>query len=82
MRSVLEPSTEKPSTTGLLPMEIEQGIPCCCGHRLVRPNMREIWYWQNHSTAGCTLELPDLICWCGLKRSEHVDGHNWKGGER
>lgn len=77
-KSVLGPPTGKPSTVGLLPSEIESGVPCSCGHRLVRPNMREMWYWQTHSLEGCTLILPDLVCWCGLKRSEHIDGHQWK----
>lgn len=74
-RSVLEPPIGSPSTVGLLESEIKEGLPCACGHRLVRPNMRELWYWQTHSLKVCTLELPDIVCWCGLKRSEHVDGH-------
>lgn len=73
--SVLDAPKSKPSTVGLLPTEIKEGVPCCCGHRLVRPNMREMWYWQTHSLKECTLTLPDLVCWCGLKRSEHRDGH-------
>lgn len=34
------------------------------------------WYWQYHTRTKCTVELPDLTCWCGLKRSEHNTGHD------
>lgn len=34
------------------------------------------WYWQRHARDGCTLELPNIRCWCGLLRSEHVTGHD------
>jgi hypothetical protein len=75
-RSVLTRSSEPPSAQGLLPMEIEACVPCSCGHRLVpRDGGAHSWYWQHHSVNLCTLQLPDEICWCGRRRSEHVDGH-------
>jgi hypothetical protein len=34
------------------------------------------WYWSRHTRVACTLELPNLKCWCGRLRSEHIDGHD------
>ena len=53
---------------------------CACGHFILSsayPEAQTVhtWYWQTHSVGGCSLELPDSICWCGLKRSEHINGH-------
>jgi hypothetical protein len=77
VRNVLERSAAPPSTIGLTDYEIARRVPCACGHRLVPPNpeVSVRWYWQLHSVSGCSLELPDVTCCCGLKRSEHVDGH-------
>ena len=49
-----------------------------CKCKLKEVNGTDIisWYWQEHSAALCTVELPNLRCWCGLLRSEHVEGHN------
>ena len=33
------------------------------------------WYWSRHTRVVCTMELPNLKCWCGRLRSEHLDGH-------
>ena len=80
MRSVLDKPTD-PSKAMLLPIELEKAVVCACGHFFVDRNARCYWYWQTHSLGGCTLELPDVVCWCGLKRSEHIDGHNWSAQE-
>lgn len=80
MRNVLERSDVEPSTTGLLKIEIAECVRCSCGHRLVKQGTISCWYWQRHSEHTCTLELPDLTCWCGLRRSEHVDGHRASDG--
>ncbi|MGB4782450.1 MAG: hypothetical protein WBH61_10535 [Candidatus Methylomirabilis sp.] len=49
---------------------------CDCGlHEVPRAISGVQSYWQRHSREGCTLELPDKLCWCGLKRSEHITGH-------
>lgn len=50
---------------------------CKCGLKKIPAGADGIhWYWQLHSRTGCTLELPDSKCWCGLKRSEHINGHD------
>lgn len=61
---------------GLMDCEMQGADPCACGMGYI-PKRAEgvIWYWQRHSRKQCTLELPDKQCWCGLKRSEHIDGH-------
>lgn len=65
-----------PSLVGTLNCELEGATPCMCGHRWIPARVDRVsWYWQMHGRDRCTLELPDLVCWCGLKRSEHVDGH-------
>lgn len=74
--SVLDPATTV-SSTGLLPIEIEGARTCNCGHMLIPKHYASVsWYWQSHGLDRCTLELPDLVCWCGLKRSQHINGHN------
>lgn len=52
-------------------------VRCVCGEHEIPKAIDGInWYWQHHSRTGCTLELPDIVCWCGLKRSQHKqDGH-------
>jgi len=51
-------------------------VKCACGMKEVPAAIDGVqWYWQSHSRTGCTLELPNLVCWCGLKRSEHITGH-------
>lgn len=76
MKSVLDEPCGAPSTTGLMPIEIEGASPCKCGHLMIPKRSDSVsWYWQSHGLRVCTLELPDLVCWCGLKRSEHIDGH-------
>jgi len=55
---------------------IMPAVKCICGQMDVPAAIDVVqWYWQHHSRTGCTLELPDLVCWCGLKRSEHLNGH-------
>jgi predicted nucleic acid-binding Zn-ribbon protein len=50
--------------------------PCKCGQRQVPRGTDGVsWYWQRHSREACTLELPDAVCPCGLRRSEHIHGH-------
>lgn len=79
MRTSVLDRAEVPDLTGMLPGEIEGAEPCSCGHRLIRKGVDvsyvSHWYWQTHSQTRCTLELPDLVCWCGLRRSQHVSGH-------
>lgn len=54
---------------------------CKCGQHEIPARFDGInWYWQRHSREGCTLELPNSVCWCGLLRHEHTDGHQ-KGVE-
>jgi hypothetical protein len=49
---------------------------CKCGLKEIQDGIGGIsWYWQMHRREACTLELPNSLCWCGLLRSEHVDGH-------
>lgn len=49
---------------------------CKCGQREVPAGCDGVrWYWQRHGRDACTLELPNKRCWCGLLRSEHIDGH-------
>lgn len=50
---------------------------CHCGqHSMERPDIHGInWYWSEHTREACTLELPNVRCWCGRLRSEHIDGH-------
>ena len=49
---------------------------CKCGQREIPPGAHAVsWYWQTHGRDACTLELPNVRCWCGLLRSEHIDGH-------
>lgn len=50
---------------------------CHCGqHSMERPDIHSInWYWSKHTREACTLELPNVRCWCGRLRSEHIDGH-------
>jgi hypothetical protein len=56
-------------------------VKCPCGQHDIPAAIDGIqWYWQRHARTGCTLELPDLVCWCGLKRSEHIKGHADKTG--
>ncbi len=80
MPSVLDPPSGPPSSFALLDIELEHAKPCQCGHLLI-PRRHDgydygvQWYWQRHSVKLCQLELPDLVCWCGLKRSEHIEGH-------
>lgn len=51
-------------------------MACHCGQQKIPIPFDGVnWYWQYHGRKGCTLELPDTVCWCGLKRSEHIDGH-------
>jgi hypothetical protein len=72
MKSVLD----KPTNASVaLIWDKEQLVFCKCGHFLVNLGVTHNWYWQTHNAKVCTLELPDLVCWCGLKRSEHIDGH-------
>ncbi len=50
--------------------------PCKCGLRQLRAHEGgHSWYWQLHTREKCTLELPNARCWCGLLRSEHLEGH-------
>jgi len=49
---------------------------CACGLMPVPSGFDGVrWYWQRHARDTCTLELPNTRCWCGLLRSEHVEGH-------
>lgn len=50
--------------------------PCKCGQHQI-PDWADVvsWYWQKHGRTGCTLELPNERCECGLLRSEHITGH-------
>jgi len=49
---------------------------CLCGLKEVAAGVDGVqWYWQRHTREGCTLELPNKRCWCGLLRSEHLTGH-------
>ena len=49
---------------------------CKCGGHTVPAGCDGVqWYWQRHGRDACTLELPNLRCWCGLLRHEHVTGH-------
>ncbi len=56
------------------------GLPkqqCKCGQQEVPAGAHGVnWYWQNHARDKCVLELPNLRCWCGMLRSEHIDGHD------
>ena len=53
----------------------KQGM-CKCGQMQVPAGVDGVnWYWQRHARDGCTLELPNTRCWCGLLRSEHINGH-------
>ena len=63
---------------GVMDVEMKNGAdPCACGAGWIPKSYGRIhWYWQIHGRDVCTLELPDKQCWCGLKRSEHVDGHS------
>lgn len=73
--SVLDEADE-PNSFGLFDFEIKTAVVCACGHQLIPAHAgRIIWYWQEHGRDRCTLELPDLTCWCGLRRSEHIKGH-------
>jgi len=50
--------------------------PCACGLREIPSGVDGVqWYWQRHAREGCTLELPNHRCSCGLLRSEHLEGH-------
>lgn len=49
---------------------------CKCAQMEVPAGIDRVkWYWQVHGRDACTLELPNKRCWCGLLRSEHIDGH-------
>lgn len=52
---------------------------CKCGlHIIPTPFDGVRWYWGRHAVNECTMELPNLRCWCGRLRSEHQDkfGHD------
>lgn len=56
--------------------EEERAERCQCGMGLIPEGASQInWYWQKHRRDVCVVELPNRICWCGLRRSEHEDGH-------
>jgi len=56
---------------------------CFCGQKVIDAGVDKIsWYWTNHGRMECTLQLPDNKCWCGLKRSEHIEGHNPEAVEK
>ena len=49
---------------------------CNCGFVDIPEGFHVVsWYWQEHSVKACTLQLPNVKCWCGLLRSEHIEGH-------
>lgn len=55
---------------------------CQCGLHEVSAGADGVrWYWQRHTREGCTLELPNKMCWCGLLRSEHITGHSAQSGK-
>lgn len=57
--------------------------PCKCGLKTIPAYADAIsWYWQMHARDKCTLELPNERCWCGLLRSEHLEGHADKQSEK
>lgn len=55
---------------------MKPSVKCHCGQRVIPENIdRVYWYWQAHGRGICTLELPNSMCWCGLLRHEHINGH-------
>jgi hypothetical protein len=57
-------------------MHGDEGPRCHCGLHRIPPSFTGVrWYWSVHRADACTLELPNLRCWCGLLRSEHQQGH-------
>lgn len=66
---------------GLFDSEMDGADPCDCGAGWIPKRIDGVmWYWQRHSRTGCTLELPNSRCWCGLLRSEHIEGHRKLNG--
>lgn len=52
------------------------GGRCNCGLHIIPAGFDIVkWYWQEHGRNVCTLQLPNERCWCGLLRSEHIEGH-------
>jgi hypothetical protein len=52
---------------------------CKCNLHTVPAGIDRVnWYWARHAREECTVELPNLVCWCGRTRAEHQnkDGHN------
>lgn len=71
--SALAPSGAAEALEG---KKIQPEGACKCGAHTVPEWADGVqWYWQRHARDTCTLELPNLRCWCGLLRSEHVKGH-------
>ncbi len=49
---------------------------CHCGlHHIPAHIDGVIWYWARHARDACKLDLPDTVCSCGRRRSEHQDEH-------
>ena len=70
------PSAIAPRETDPYKRNPEKGR-CKCGLKEVPAGCDGVqWYWQRHARYACTLELPNLKCWCGRLRSEHIDGHD------
>jgi hypothetical protein len=56
--------------------EVGIEVSCKCGlHKIPAWANGVSWYWQLHKRDVCMLELPNIRCWCGLLRSEHLEGH-------
>lgn len=64
-------------------MENETEARCACGLHTIAAGVHGVnWYWAVHTRKRCSLDLPNVRCWCGRLRSEHQDEHGHEPGAR
>lgn len=52
---------------------------CKCGLHIIPETITGVkWFWARHTKETCTVELPNIRCWCGRLRTEHQndEGHD------